>query len=72
LQAIQAAQLANQEELQKKIQAKQEEYARRHDENIEQIRQRALECCLLKTDVAPRLAPYDTHKLCTMCNVLVS
>lgn len=76
LQALQAAHSAHSEELQKKIQQKQEDSARRHEENIEQIRQRALETAALRgassNDEAPRLAPYDTKKLCLACNVLVS
>ncbi|XP_065334279.1 S phase cyclin A-associated protein in the endoplasmic reticulum isoform X2 [Cloeon dipterum] len=69
--AREATQRATQEELKIKIQAKQEESANRREENIEQIKQRALECCFFRTDVAPRLAPYETHKLCTLCNVWI-
>lgn len=66
LLALQAAQIANAEELQKKIQQKQENSARRHEENIELIRQKAIEIG------TPRLTPYQINKLCTVCNVVVS
>ena len=42
-----------------------------------QIRQRALELSVRSAaaggdDTAAQLAPYDTKKMCTLCNVLVS
>ncbi|XP_065216012.1 S phase cyclin A-associated protein in the endoplasmic reticulum [Planococcus citri] len=65
LLALQAAQIANAEELQKKIQQKQENSARRHEENIELIRQKAIEIG------TPRLTPYQINKLCSVCNVVI-
>ncbi|CAL4114157.1 unnamed protein product, partial [Meganyctiphanes norvegica] len=76
LSLLQQAQQAKERELVKKIQQKQEDTARRHEENMCVIRQKALESSILKysrgCDDAPRLLRYETKKLCTLCNSLIS
>ncbi|CAG2113117.1 unnamed protein product, partial [Medioppia subpectinata] len=64
------------EELQKKIQQKYDESARRHEETLTQIRQKALELSVRKSstvgnDDAPVCEPYDTCKLCQLCQVII-
>ncbi|XP_043279180.1 S phase cyclin A-associated protein in the endoplasmic reticulum isoform X2 [Venturia canescens] len=72
LSALHAAQLANQEELQKKIAQKQQESARRHGENIEHIRQRAVESSILRSEeVPPSLKSYPAQKQCTLCGTQI-
>ncbi|XP_017765346.1 PREDICTED: S phase cyclin A-associated protein in the endoplasmic reticulum [Eufriesea mexicana] len=72
LSALHAAQLANQEELQKKIAQKQQESARRHVENIEHIRQRAVESSILRSEeVPPTLKSYPAQKQCSLCGTLI-
>ncbi|XP_048514345.1 S phase cyclin A-associated protein in the endoplasmic reticulum isoform X2 [Athalia rosae] len=73
LSALHAAQLANQEELQKKIAHKQQESARRHGENIEHIRQRAVESSILRSEeVPPTLKSYPTPKQCFLCDAVIN
>lgn len=63
LTALYAAQSASAEELQKKIQQKQKESAKRHEQNIEHIRQRALELGVQKNDI-------DMDRYCPSCEIL--
>lgn len=73
MSALHAAQLANQEELQKKIAQKQQESARRHVENIEHIRQRAVESSIMKSEeVPPTIKSYPAQKQCSLCGTIVS
>ncbi|XP_015378913.1 PREDICTED: S phase cyclin A-associated protein in the endoplasmic reticulum isoform X2 [Diuraphis noxia] len=63
LTALYAAQSASAEELQKKIQQKQKESAKRHEQNIEHIRQRALELGVQKNEI-------DMDRYCPSCEIL--
>ena len=54
----------------------QDESTQRHQEALQQIREKAFEMSVLRHSTedhneAPNIAPYDHKKLCTICNVLV-
>ena len=69
LSAINAAKNAKKEELKKIIQQKQQDTARRHEENMEHIRQKAFELSVPRT---PEDSPLSSVRMCTLCKVVVS
>ncbi|XP_012935798.1 S phase cyclin A-associated protein in the endoplasmic reticulum [Aplysia californica] len=74
--ALNAMQEAQKQELQKKIQQKQDETTQRHEEYLQHIRDRAFEMTIMRHSTedhndAPKLTPYDRNKLCIICNVLI-
>ncbi|XP_041368971.1 S phase cyclin A-associated protein in the endoplasmic reticulum-like [Gigantopelta aegis] len=76
LATLNAQQQTHIQELQKKIQQKQDESSQRHEEILQQIREKAFEMTILRHSTedhndAPQLTPYDVQKLCTVCNYLI-
>lgn len=69
ISALNAAKQAEKEELQKKIRTKQAETARRHEENMESIRQKAAE--LGAPRVQEENGPPSSYRVCTLCSVIV-
>merc|ERR1719228_1824326 len=75
LSTVRAAEKDMKEELQEKIQIKQEEAAKRHAEYLEQIQQRAWELSLQKCSSdqgVPVIKPYTVKKKCRVCSVLIA
>eukprot|EP00058_Branchiostoma_floridae_P024433 XP_002609923.1 hypothetical protein BRAFLDRAFT_85871 [Branchiostoma floridae] len=75
--ALNAAQQANLEELQKKIQMKHDESSRRHLEQLEQRREKAADMSTLKhltggEDDTPQSVPYEQKKICSLCTVVIA
>ncbi|XP_048254024.1 S phase cyclin A-associated protein in the endoplasmic reticulum-like [Haliotis rufescens] len=76
LAALNAQQQQHIQELQKKIQQKQDESSQRHEEILKQIREKAFVMSVLRHSTedhndAPQLTPYDRQKLCSICNYLI-
>ena len=74
LSTVRAAESNMKEELQEKIQQKQEEAAKRHAEHLEHIQQKAWELSLAKCSSdqgVPVIKPYTVKKKCLVCNVLI-
>lgn len=58
------------EQLQLKIQQKQAETTRRHEQVLEQVKEKAAGVSRHSTqDEVPAVTPYDKKKFCTLCNV---
>lgn len=70
ISALNAAKQQEKEELQKKIQQKQEDTARRHEENMEQIRQKAIELSVPRSQEDSTVPA--VVRVCTLCKVSVS
>lgn len=76
LEALNALYAEQKEELAKKIITKQEESKRRHEENMESIRQKALELSVKQSssdgnDNALVCVPYEAAKMCSLCQVII-
>jgi hypothetical protein len=77
--AIMEAQFqANKQQVKRRIMQKQEEWSKRHEFNLEEIRKKAFEMSVLRFssedhhDDAPTPVPYDKSKYCAACNVVIS
>jgi hypothetical protein len=78
--AIMEAQFqANKQQVKKRIMQKQEEWSKRHEFNLEEIRKKAFEMSVLRFSSedhqesdAPTPVPYDKSKYCNACNVVIN
>ncbi|CAF0765123.1 unnamed protein product, partial [Brachionus calyciflorus] len=77
--AIKEAQFqANKQQAKKRILQKQEEWSKRHELNLEEIRKKAIEMSILHfssedhSGEAPTPTPYEKPKYCKVCNVTIN
>jgi len=76
ISAVNAAQQHSVQQLQLKIQQKQEASEKRKQENMDLIRHKAFELSVRKCadsddHMTPRSVPYETVKMCSVCRVLI-
>jgi hypothetical protein len=77
--AIMEAQFqANKQQVKKRIMQKQEEWSKRHEFNLEEIRKKAFEMSVLRfssedhnSGEAPTPVPYEKPKYCSVCSVVI-
>lgn len=77
---IEAQFQANKQEVKKRIIQKQEEWSKRHESNLEEIRKKAFEMSILHFSTedaqggvdAPTPVPYERAKYCNACNVVIN
>ncbi len=79
LAIIEAQFQANKQEVKKRIIQKQEEWSKRHESNLEEIRKKAFEMSILHFSTednqggdAPTPVPYEKSKYCNACHVIIS
>lgn len=78
LAIIEAQFQANRQEAKKRIMQKQEEWSKRHESNLEEIRKKAFEMTILRFSTedhhgeAPTPVPYEKSKYCNVCGVIIN
>ena len=77
LATIEAQFQANKQQVRRRIMQKQEEWCKRHESNLDDIRKKAFEMSVLhfstedNSTEAPTPTPYDKAKCCNVCSVLI-
>jgi hypothetical protein len=80
LAIIEAQFQANRQQAKKRIMQKQEEWSKRHESNLEEIRKKAFEMSILRFSTeennhngeAPTPVPYENAKYCNVCSVAIN
>lgn len=80
LAIIEAQFQANRQQAKKRMMQKQEEWSKRHESNLEEIRKKAFEMSILRFSTednnhngeAPTPVPYENAKYCNVCSVAIN